>query len=82
MVTTCCARAPVRCTRRLPLTSQDIVKLITRRQAELGLNDVEAARACGVHPWTLYSWRTGRREPTMDIALRVLQWLGLQISIQ
>ena len=55
---------------------------IRERRKSLGINQTDAAELAEISVHTLSNIETGSGNPTIEVLLRVLQVLGLKLSIE
>ncbi|MFI4991605.1 MAG: helix-turn-helix transcriptional regulator [Solirubrobacterales bacterium] len=63
-------------------TADDLVELVRARRKELGLTQEQLAGVVGVHRTFISFFESGRRNVSLDSALRVVQALGLDIELR
>jgi DNA-binding XRE family transcriptional regulator len=63
-------------------TSDDLIALVHARRRELGLTQEQLAGVVGVHRTFIVYFESGRRNVSLDTALRVVQALGLDLELR
>ena len=59
----------------------DILYAIDEQQYRIGMSDYEAARKAGISRASLSRWKSGERLPQLSQLLRVMDVVGLELSV-
>lgn len=59
----------------------DILYAIDEQQYRIGMSDYEAARKAGISRASLSRWKCGERLPQLSQLLRVMDVVGLELSV-
>lgn len=64
-----------------PVKTPDLVSVLKLRMYELGLNQLKLSEILGVSPSRISDYLTGRCEPTLKVARKMSQKLGIDANI-
>lgn len=64
------------------MNNQELVQIIEARMQETGMGWMELEEKSGVRWCTVRGWRTGKHGATLDAAARVLDALGLELTVK
>ena len=64
-----------------PVKTPDLVSVLKLRMYELGLNQLKLSEILGVSPSCISDYLTGRCEPTLKVARKMSQKLGIDANI-
>ena len=64
-----------------PVKIPDLVSVLKLRMYELGLNQLKLSEILGVSPSRISDYLTGRCEPTLKVARKMCQKLGIDANI-
>lgn len=64
-----------------PVKTPDLVSVLKLRMFELGLNQLKLSEILGVSPSRISDYLTGRCEPTLKVARKMSQKLGIDANI-
>ena len=62
--------------------SQELGQLLRERRRHLGISQIDFANLAGVAVHTVSDIESGKGNPTLDVLLKVLNPLGLELSVK